>query len=213
MNKIPNDWELKGCSHYPISRITCKIGTIFPSLKEAAAGAKSLHLCPTLCCPIDGSPPGSSIHGIFQATVLEWGAIAFSVKRGRGLFNHSEVWWVWCVIMVGSIQLYDWSVHLLLGDFPACSHQFVAKSGFHLYSLYTHIQYISAPPQHTHTTLTELDYAHSWGIRDFLISPQDEKHSSISAHRLQCVHCGHLTVALPIVLYRSETCSSTYLQF
>ena len=34
--------------------------------------------CPTLCDPIDRSPPGSSIHGIFQARVLEWGAIAFS---------------------------------------------------------------------------------------------------------------------------------------
>ena len=34
--------------------------------------------CPTLCNPIDGSPPGSSIHGIFQARVLEWDAIAFS---------------------------------------------------------------------------------------------------------------------------------------
>ena len=34
--------------------------------------------CPTLCDPIDGSPPGSSVHGIFQARVLEWGAIAFS---------------------------------------------------------------------------------------------------------------------------------------
>ena len=37
------------------------------------------QLCPTLCDPIDGSPPGFSVHGIFQATVLEWGAIAFSV--------------------------------------------------------------------------------------------------------------------------------------
>ena len=34
--------------------------------------------CPTLCDPIDGSPPGSSVHGSFQARVLEWGAIAFS---------------------------------------------------------------------------------------------------------------------------------------
>ena len=70
-----------------------KLGQCFPnSLKEAAAAAaKSLQSCPTLCDPIDGSPPGSSIHGIFQARVLEWGAIAFSVKRGRGLFNRSEV--------------------------------------------------------------------------------------------------------------------------
>ena len=42
----------------------------------AAATAKSLQSCPTLCDPIDGSPPGSSVHGIFQARVLEWGAIA-----------------------------------------------------------------------------------------------------------------------------------------
>ena len=40
--------------------------------------AKSLQSCPTLCEPIDGSPPGSSVHGILQAKVLEWGVIAFS---------------------------------------------------------------------------------------------------------------------------------------
>ena len=40
--------------------------------------AKSLQSCPTLCDPIDGSPPGSSVPGILQARVLEWGAIAFS---------------------------------------------------------------------------------------------------------------------------------------
>ena len=42
------------------------------------AAAKSLQSCPILCDPIDGSPPGSSVHGIFQARILEWGAIAFS---------------------------------------------------------------------------------------------------------------------------------------
>ena len=36
--------------------------------------------CPTLSDPMDGSLPGSSVHGIFQAGVLEWGAIAFSVS-------------------------------------------------------------------------------------------------------------------------------------
>ena len=43
-----------------------------------AAAAKSLQSCPTLCDPMDCSLPDSSIHGIFQARVLEWGAIAFS---------------------------------------------------------------------------------------------------------------------------------------
>ena len=47
----------------------------------AAAAAKSLQSYLTLCDPIDGSPPGSSVHGIFQARVLEWGAIAFSASN------------------------------------------------------------------------------------------------------------------------------------
>ena len=44
----------------------------------AAAAAKLLQSCPTLCDPIDGSPPGSPIHGILQARTLEWVAISFS---------------------------------------------------------------------------------------------------------------------------------------
>ena len=44
----------------------------------AAAAAKSLQSCSTLCDPIDSRPPGSLVPGIFQARVLEWGAIAFS---------------------------------------------------------------------------------------------------------------------------------------
>ena len=44
----------------------------------AAAAAKSLQSCPTLCNPIDGSPPGSPIPGILQARTLEWIAISFS---------------------------------------------------------------------------------------------------------------------------------------
>ena len=44
----------------------------------AAAAAKSLQSCPTLCDPIDGSPPGSPIRGILQARTLEWVAISFS---------------------------------------------------------------------------------------------------------------------------------------
>ena len=46
---------------------------------ENESESEVTQLCPTLCDPIDCSLPGSSIHGIFQARVLEWGAIAFSV--------------------------------------------------------------------------------------------------------------------------------------
>ena len=44
----------------------------------AATAAKSLQSCPTLCDPIDGSPPGSPVPGILQARTLEWVAISFS---------------------------------------------------------------------------------------------------------------------------------------
>ena len=44
----------------------------------AATAAKSLHLCPTLCNPIDGSPLGSPVPGILQAKIPEWVAISFS---------------------------------------------------------------------------------------------------------------------------------------
>ena len=44
----------------------------------AAAAAKSLQSCPTLCDPIEGSPPGSPVSGILQARILEWVAISFS---------------------------------------------------------------------------------------------------------------------------------------
>jgi len=49
-----------------------------PSVKSPATAAKSLQLCPTLCDPRDGSPPGSPIPGILQGRTVEWVAISFS---------------------------------------------------------------------------------------------------------------------------------------
>ena len=53
------------------------------SWTEEPAAAKSLQSCPTLCDPIDGSPPGSPVPGILQARTLEWVAISFSNARKR----------------------------------------------------------------------------------------------------------------------------------
>ena len=47
-------------------------------LQQFAAAAKSLQSCPTLCDPIDGSPPDAPVPGILQAKTPEWDAIAFS---------------------------------------------------------------------------------------------------------------------------------------
>ena len=60
----------------------------------AAAAAKSLQSCPTLCDPRDGSPPGSPIPGILQARTLEWVAISFSsAGKWKGKVKSlSRVW-------------------------------------------------------------------------------------------------------------------------
>ena len=55
-----------------------KVNQLCLKITAAAAVAKSLQSCPTLCDPRDGSPPGSAIPGILQARTLEWVAISFS---------------------------------------------------------------------------------------------------------------------------------------
>ena len=57
----------------------------------AAAAPKSLQSCPTLCDPIDGSPPGSTVPGILQARTLEWVAISFSNAWKWKVKSESEV--------------------------------------------------------------------------------------------------------------------------
>ena len=55
-----------------------KLISLLFNVLSAAAAAKSLQSFPTLCDPIDGSPPGSPVPGILQARTLEWVAISFS---------------------------------------------------------------------------------------------------------------------------------------
>ena len=61
-----------------IGKLGCKFCLKSAPMQAAAAAAKSLLSCPTLCDPIDGSPPGSPVPGILQARTLEWVAISFS---------------------------------------------------------------------------------------------------------------------------------------
>ena len=63
--------------HRPVEAES-KILSLFLISQFAAAAAKLLQSCPTLCDPIDGSPPGSPVLGILQARTLEWVAISFS---------------------------------------------------------------------------------------------------------------------------------------
>ena len=79
----PVDSSIKFCLHYPFLLLNIK--PLFWnswSMKYICYAmlcyAKSLQSCPTLCNPIDGSPPGSAFSGILQARILEWVAISFS---------------------------------------------------------------------------------------------------------------------------------------
>ena len=60
----------------------CQVPLLLLAFPCECVRAKSIQLCPTLCDPVDGSPPGSSVCGILQARILEWVAISFS----RGIF-------------------------------------------------------------------------------------------------------------------------------
>ena len=61
-------------------------GELFTKVSKRldAAAAKSLQSCPTLCNPMDSSPPGSSVHRVLQARTLEWAAISFSKRLDEG---------------------------------------------------------------------------------------------------------------------------------
>ena len=58
-------------------------GALSSFILKSYHAAKSLQSCPTLCDPIDGSPPGSAVPGILQARTLEWVAISFSIKISK----------------------------------------------------------------------------------------------------------------------------------
>ena len=81
--RLPRPWDSPGKNtgvgcHFLLQRM---------KVKGESEVAQS---CLTLSDPMDCSPPGSSIHGIFQARVLEWGAVAFSVTFLKHSFNHSR---------------------------------------------------------------------------------------------------------------------------
>ena len=74
--RLPRPWDSPGTNN----GVGCHFLLQCMKLKSESEVAQ---LCPTVIDPMDCSPPGSSIHGIFQARVLEWGAIAFSNSFSR----------------------------------------------------------------------------------------------------------------------------------
>ena len=71
---FPNSGDLPNTRMEPVSPA---FAGKFLTTESPAAAAKSLQSCPTLSYPMDCSPPGSSVHEIFQARILEWVAVSF----------------------------------------------------------------------------------------------------------------------------------------
>ena len=69
---------MKNYKNFPKQSCNYLRSLAYSLIEAAAAAAKSLQSCLTLCNPIDGSPPGSPVPGILQARILEWVAISFS---------------------------------------------------------------------------------------------------------------------------------------
>ena len=98
----------------------------------AAAAAKSLQSCPTLCNPMDGSPPGSPVPGILQARTLEWVAISFSNA------------WKWKVKMKSLSRVRLYRPHRLQPTRLLCPRDFPGKStGVRCHCLLRLVIYIS----------------------------------------------------------------------
>ena len=81
--RLPRPWDSSGKN----TGVGCHFLLQCMEVKSESEVAQS---CPTLQDPMDCSPPGSSVHGIFQARVLEWGAIAFSVNQLYFNLNHQQ---------------------------------------------------------------------------------------------------------------------------
>ena len=100
--------------------------------KQPAAAAKSLQSCPTLCDPIDGSPPGSPIPGILQPRVLEWGAIAFSKTHSETFPNGEKEK---RTLFFPSRKL----VAVIYGSYFTCEHSTCFYSSYGCYCLFSFV--------------------------------------------------------------------------
>ena len=111
LTRLPRPWDSAGKNtgvgcHFLLQRMKVK------------SESEVTQSCPTLSDPMDCSLPGSSVHGIFQARGLEWGAIAFSENSDLGLVNQSisVLWEGWPIRTVHSSGQSEHSVSTGLSE-------------------------------------------------------------------------------------------------
>ena len=113
--RLPRPWDSPGKN----TGVGCPFLLQCMKVKSESEVAQ---LCPTLIDPMDCSPPGFSVHGVFQARVLEWGAIAFSLitremqikSTTRYHLSGQNVYACLCSIMSESLQLFGLQLTRLL---------------------------------------------------------------------------------------------------
>ena len=89
--RLPHPWDSPGKN----TGVGCHFLLQCMKVKSESEAPQS---CPTLCDPMDCGPPGSSVHEIFQARVLEWGAIAFS--------PHCYISWLKTILTIQKLVLF-----------------------------------------------------------------------------------------------------------
>ena len=96
-------------------------GLPFPSpMHESETWKWVIQSCPTRSNPMDGSLPGSSIHGIFQARVLEWGAITFSYFAIILILTFAQ-----CVLVNSSCQMFLWIPNISIMLYYKINHKYI----------------------------------------------------------------------------------------
>ena len=161
-------------------------------------GVQLLQSCPTLCDPMDCSPPGSSIHGIFQARILEW--MAISSSRGSSLPRNQIH--VFCVSWIGRWILYHWATwDSDVAKFSKCSLFFL-------------------PHRHELTSCIESSSGIKYLLGQYLLTDSQGTRSTIfnsrlsslrlSAHHLVQPQVNHNSVGLPlhlaVFLFKKKVC-------
>ena len=106
--RLPRPWDSPGKN----TGVGCHFVLQCMKAKSESQVAQS---CPTPNDPMDCSPPGSSVHGSFQARVLEWGAIAFSVSCAQVFINQ---WTISCQSPLSSKEYWRWQPIPSSGDLP-----------------------------------------------------------------------------------------------
>ena len=121
----PHRWQPMRLPH-PWDSPDKKTGVGYHFLLQCMKGKSKSEVaqsCPTLCDPMDCSPPSSSVHGIFQAGVLEWGAIAFS----KYFVTAPNLLWLVSFLYFATAPNLLWLVSFLLEDkhvkSPGTTHQ------------------------------------------------------------------------------------------